>query len=183
MPPRSELRSPVVRSRSMARQMRWHRSPIEYASGGAYSNGFRVQGAYIDVGETLTRIRWQFLLSHVDTTAAHSLGMGVAVGAIVGPESWTAADVPGPWDFPDEDWVWWEGGFFTGELDGDSTGVVGSTGLYPREPRERDVRAQRGPAPVGGLRLWFATQTSTLSPLQSRHYLSLSYSAGILEAP
>jgi len=167
----------------MARQLRWFRSPIEYASGAAYSNGFRVQGPFIAPGETLTRLRWQFLCMHVDEGPAHSLGMGVAVGAIVGPESWTAADVPGPWDSPDEDWVWWEGGFFTGELDGDSTGVVGSTGLYPREPRERDVRAQRGPAPSGGLRLWFATQTSTLSPLQSRHYFSLSYSAGILEAP
>lgn len=167
----------------MARDLRWHRAAIEYAQGAAYSNGFRVQGAFLDEGETLTRLRWQFQCYHVDTSTAHSLGMGVAVGAIVGPESWTAANVPGPWDNTDADWIWWEGGFFNGELDGDSTGVQGSTGLYPRSLEERDVRAQRGPAPAGGNRLWFASQTSTLSPAQSTHYFSLSYSAGILEPP
>lgn len=163
--------------------MRWHRSALEYVNSVAYVNNQIVETAFIDEGETLTRLRWQFQCLHVDTSTAHSQGMGVAIGAIVGPESWTAADVPSPWNDPDEDWVWWEGGFFNGELDGDSTGVQGSTGLYPRSIEERDVKAQRGPAPAGGNRLWFATDTSTLSPTQSIHYLCLSYSAGILLAP
>jgi hypothetical protein len=167
----------------MARELLWRRGNVEYAQGAAYSNGFVIQGAFVDEGETLTKTWLTWYAQHVSEGKAHGVGMGVALGVIMGENGWTAADVPNPWDNPNADWLWYEPGYFMPVLLSDQSGVTDEMDVYPLDNSvKREIRSQRK-GPAGGGNVWFTTSTSTLSPLQSRHYLCLSYSCGVLVAP
>lgn len=167
----------------MARDLLWRRGNVEYASGAAYSNGFVIQGAFVDEGETLTKVWLTWYAQHVSRNTGDGLGMGIALGVIMGENGWTAADVPNPWDSPNEDWLWYEPGYFAPQLLSSPEGVTDEVDVYPIDNSvKRQIRAQRR-GPVGGGNVWFATSNSTLSPEQSRHYLCLSYSCGVLVAP
>ena len=164
--------------------MRWPRAIAEFADVSS-SNGHTVPGAFLAPGETLTRMRLSWVAYHTATSPADGVGFSIAFGAIVLPESSTAADVPHPFDSPNEDWVWWESGFMTPRtLKSDTSDIVNEIDISPADAgRERDVRAQRMADPVEGSRVWFITGTSTFSPGQTDHWFSLSYSIGVLVAP
>lgn len=164
--------------------MLWRRAISEFTDL-SESNGHIVQGAFLAPGETLTRMRLSWVAYHTSTSPADGVGFSIAFGAIVLPESSTAADVPNPFDSPNEDWVWWESGFMTPlTLMSNASNLVNEIDVSPPDAgRERDVRAQRMADPVEGSRVWFITGTSTLSPGQATHWFSLSYSIGVLVAP
>lgn len=167
----------------MARDLLWARGNVEYASGAAYSNGHVIQGPFVAEGNTLTKTWLTWYAQHVSEGPAHGVGMGVALGVIMGENGWTAADVPHPWDTPNADWLWYEPGYFMPTMLSSPAGVSDEMDVYPLDNSvKREVRAQRK-GDVGGSNVWFISGTSTLSPAQSRHYLCLSYSCGILVAP
>lgn len=167
----------------MARELLWRRGNAEYADNASYSNGHIVQGAFVGEGETLTTIWLTWYAQHVAEGKAHGVGMGIALGVIMGEAGWTAADVPNPWDSPNEDWLWYEPGYFMPQLVSAVDGPTDELDVYPLDnSRKTKIRSQRR-GPVGGGNVWFITSTSTLSPTQSRHYLCLSYSCGVLVAP
>lgn len=164
--------------------MAWRRAVFEFADV-SQTNGHTIQGPGLNPGETLTRIRMSWVAYHTATSPADGVGFSIAFGAIVLPDPSTAADVPGPFDLPNADWVWWESGFMTPKtLMSNQTNLVNEIDVSPPDAgRERDVRAQRLADPVNGSTVWFRTQSSTFSPGQSTHWLSLSYSVGVLLPP
>lgn len=166
----------------MARELIWARANYEYAGNAAYNNGQIIEGPHVADGQTLTKVWLTWYAQHVSVGPAHGVGMGLALGVIMGEPGWSAADVPGPWDNPQADWLWYEPGYFMPVLLSSPQGVTDEMDVYPLDNSvKREIRAQRK-APPGGASVWFVVQTSTLSPEQSRHYLCLSYSCGILAA-
>lgn len=164
--------------------MVWRRACVEYIDNAAASNGHIWQGPILNPGETLTRLRfsWQ-ATTEAPTYPSWSQNLACCMGAIVLPDPATAADVPDPFLSPNEDWVWWEAGWFLSRAvkQGGNPSVVQETDTAPPDGgRERDVRAQRKADPVNGSHIWFVSATGTSYPNQARHYLSLAYSVGVL---
>lgn len=167
----------------MARQLRWDRANAEYADGASISNSHIIQSGAVNDGETVTVVHISWSAHHPAANAADGALMGVILGVIMGEAGWTAADVPDPWDHPEADWLYYEPGWFNPLLVGDTTGVVGELDVYPLDPgRQRTARSQRKSV-ADNTSVWFISANSSLAPVQSRHYLSLSYSIGILEVP
>lgn len=167
----------------MARVMQWRRGNAEYADAATYSNSHVVQGPILQPGETLTTIWLGWYAQHVSRNKGDGIGMGVALGVIVGPLSWTAVDVPDPYADPNADWVWYDSGFYMPQLLSSPEGVTDEVDVYPVDNSEKvKIKAQRK-APEGGGYVWFRASTSSLSPEQSRFYLCLTYSCGVLAAP
>lgn len=162
----------------------WRRAAAEFVDGNE-SNGHVVQGSHLNPGETLTRIRMSWVAYHTAEVPASGVGFAIALGVIVLPDPSGVIDVPEPFDFPNADWVWWEAGWMTPRPVMSFNGVaVNEIDVSPPDAgRERDVRAQRKADPVNGSTVWFRSGTSTLSPTQTRHWLSLSYSIGVLLPP
>lgn len=167
----------------MARELFWLRGAASYAGNVAYVNAHHYQIGTLAVGQTLTRTRFRFWLGHTATDSLHGVGMMVAVGIIVGPSTWTAADVPDPFLDPIDDWLWWEAGTFQPELGATTAGSVREHDVYPGNTLERDVKAQRAADPAVGSSVWIATGTQVDNPDLTVHYMSYGYSLGVLAAP
>lgn len=167
----------------MARQLAWARANFEYATGAIESNNHIIQGPTLAEGETVTVIHLKWSAQHVASSAADGANLLVVLGVIMGENGWNAGDVPNPADFPNEDWMYYEPGYFYPTLVATDSDNIFELDVYPTDPgRPIEIRSQRK-ADTGGSSLWFVTSNTTLAPTQSRHYLSLSYSVGILEAP
>lgn len=167
----------------MARELLWLRGIAEYVDGTA-SNGHRLRGPTLDPGWTLTRLRLSWIASVEPVPfPQYSTGLAIAFGAIVLPDPESGAGVPDPALDQVADWLWWEAGWTLPRAIRalDDTGIVQEADLSPPDPGvERDVRAQRkAPQPNGGA-LWFCSGATNTSPTQTRHYLSVAYSAGVL---
>lgn len=163
--------------------MVWRRANHEYADAAAYSNSHVIQGAFVGEDETLTTTWLTWYAQHVSRSKGDGLGMGVALGVIMGESGWTAADVPNPWESPNSDWLWYEPGYLMPQLVSDPDGTTDETDVYPIDnSRKTKIRSQRK-GPPGGGNVWFVSSNSLLSPEQSRHYLCLSYSCGVLVPP
>lgn len=167
----------------MARQLRWDRANAEYADGAVTSNSHIVQSGAVNAGETVTVMHLSWQASHPASNAADGVGLGVILGAILGEASWTAADVPNPWDHPEADWMYYEVGWFLPVLVASTAGELPELDVYPfGDGNQRVARSQRQ-ATDNNQSVWFISANSSLAPAQSIHYLSLSYSVGILEVP
>jgi hypothetical protein len=165
----------------VARSLRWDRSNIEYADAVAYSNGFVVEAGFVDEGETVTVAHLTWLAQHVPTVTAEAIGFQIAFGMIMGENGWTAADVPSAWDDTSSDWMYYETGSYIPFPVADDSGVVAEIDLCPDNPNVPRVSRSQRKAPAGGANVWFAINSSALAPTQSRFYLAMSYSIGILE--
>lgn len=166
----------------MARSLRWARANWEYVDSASESNGHIIQGPTLSEGETVTVSYLNWGAHHVATSAADGALLGVAFGVIMGENGWTAADVPDPWDFPNADWIWYETAWFQPTLVATDSDNIFELDFAPADRGGyRVARAQRK-ADAGGSSLWICTANSSLAPTQSRHYLSVAYSFGILEA-
>lgn len=151
--------------------------------GATQSNAHIIEGPGLDEGETVTRIHLHWSAHHVANSAADGANLLVALGVIMGQNGWTAGDVPNPFSFPNADWMYYEPGYFQPRLVATDSDNIFELDVYPVDPgRPIDIRSQRV-ADTGGSSVWFCTANSTLAPTQSTHYLSLSYSVGILLAP
>lgn len=165
----------------MARTLRWDRANVEYADSVAYSNGFIIEAGFVNEGETVTTAHLTWYAQHVPTVPLEAVGFIVAFGMIMGENGWTAANVPDPTDDPSADWMYYEAAPYVPTLGTDTSGVVQELDLAPGNPNIlRTSRSQRK-APVGGANVWFNVTTSALAPTQSRFYLTMAYSIGILE--
>lgn len=167
----------------MARSLRWARANVEYASGAAQSNGHIWEGPALDEGETVTVIHLAWSAHHTANFAADAANFGVAFGVIMGENGWTAGDFPDPWDFPNADWMHYETAWFQPTLVATDATHIFELDYAPADRGQyRTIRSQRV-ADTGGSSVFFGTGTSSFSPTQSTHYLSFSYSVGILTAP
>lgn len=165
----------------MARGLRWDRANIEYADSVAYSNGFIIEAGFVNEGETVTVAHLGWLAQHVPTVTAEALGFQVAFGMIMGENGWTAADVPDPWSFPSADWMYYEVGYYVPTLVASPTFEITEFDYAPVNIGDPRVSRSQRKAPAGGANVWFNVTTSSLAPTQSRFYLSMNYSIGILE--
>lgn len=166
----------------MARPGRWERFVGEYVNSATSLNHHEVLMATMEEGETLTRIRFQWQAQHAGEFAAHGTGFVVAAGIINLPLT-GGFPVPDPAEFPNDPWIWWNGSILQTTISflGSDENVV-NIDSAPRAADEVDVRAQRSASPAGD-GIYFSTGTTDLSPTQCDHYLSVTASMFILEAP
>jgi len=145
----------------------------------AKANQHFYQLGTMDEGETLTRIRFCWQATHPSTTAADAAGFVVAQGILVVPSGTAEGSLPDVFDEPNEPYVWWEAGIFQPMFVADNGSGDQELDVYPFGDLNRDARAQRV-ADTGGSDIWFLTSTSSLSPGQCDHYLSVSASMLII---
>lgn len=163
----------------MARATEWRRSFHEYANGATEISGHNVVLCELADGETLTRVRFQWQAQHASNFAAHGAGMMVAAGIITVPKL-GGFPIPEPILHRDDPWIWWNGSIFETVVSfEDAGGTITNLDCAPARVQEVDVRAQRTATP-GGDFVYFLTGTSTLSPTQSTHYLSVSASCLVM---
>lgn len=165
----------------MARGLRWDRANIEYADSIAYSNGFIIEAGFVNEGETVTTAHLSWMAQHVPTVTVEAIGFQVAFGMIMGENGWTAGDVPDPYAVPSADWMYYEVASYMPVLGTDTTGTVAELDVAPDNPNVPRIARSQRKAPVGGANVWFNVTSSSLAPTQSRFYLSMTYSIGILE--
>lgn len=172
----------MLYSCAMARELFWNRGVNEFING-SESNGHFWDAASFSDGDTLTRLRFHWQAFHsANSFTAEGVGFAVVLGAIVLPSS--VGTPPFPASDPTADWLWWETGFLVPRpvWEGPSAGST-EIDMAPSNPGfERDVKAQRKADPAGST-LWFVSENTTVSPTQSRHWLSVSFSAGVLAPP
>jgi hypothetical protein len=165
----------------MARGLRWDRANVEYADSAAASNGHIIEAGFVNEGETVTVAHLKWTAHHVAANPADGALLLVCMGMIMGENGWTAANVPDPVDSPNDDWMYYEPGYFQPLLVSDTSGVTQELDVYPIDNGRPIISRSQRKAPVGGANVWFNVTNSSLAPMQSRFYLSLSYSIGILE--
>lgn len=159
----------------MARPTEWRRFLGEYTEGVLKANQHIVKIATLDEGETIGRIRFTWQATHPTSTGLDAAGFFVASGINVVPLGTSTGAIDYPYDDPNGDWLWWEAGIFqTIYFPFDGTDFF-ELDVYPTGDCVRDARAQRQ-ADVGGSDVYFQTQTSTLSPGQCDHYLTVATS-------
>lgn len=159
----------------MARPTEWRRLIGEYVEGATKSNQHFLQLPSIDEGETLGRLRLTFQALHDDDVLFSGGGLVVAFGVNVVPAGTSTGAMDYPADNPSADWVWWEAGILQPSLAVRYSTFDFEVDVYPTGDCLRDVRAQRK-ADVGGSDVWFQSQTTSLSPGQSDHYLTVNVS-------
>jgi hypothetical protein len=162
----------------MAKTPSWQRVTAEYADSANINNAFNVFMTAVPAGTTVTRVRFIWQAQHVDDVLGEAAGFQVAAALHLIPAATDVDDVDGPWIDPNQDFLWWEApiyGPFPAFL---KTTTNGQTEICPLDQQARDARAQRLAA-VDSI-LYFRTETSTLSPGQSEHYLSMSASVLLL---
>lgn len=169
----------------MARPGFWQRSIAEYVDDSGASEHVTPEFV-LNQGQTLTRIRLRWQVSHFPDPIAPGEGVGstVTLGLIMQDILTDPAAVPRPTTAPDEEWLWWESGILLPTLVANDQGVAGELDVYPLDNgAERDIKAQRTvPADGTPQQLWVVTST-TPGNVQATHYLSYSYSAYILDVP
>lgn len=167
----------------MARALRWDRANIEYANSVAYSNGFIIQAGFVNEGETATVAHLGWTAQHVADFPAEALGFSVAFGMIMGEHDWDGSDVPNAWSEPSADWMYYEVGYYVPALVSSTSGEIAELDYAPANLGGRRTSRSQRRADTGGSNVWFSVSSSGLAPTQSRFYLSMNYSIGILAAP
>lgn len=166
----------------MARPTHWQRGFVEGADSFSVAN---YHAAALDVyqdGETITRVRFRYQAIHVPSIApAEGSGLGVAIGLQLLDEAVLPETTLFPADNPNDDWLWWEFPFFTPTSVEYQDGVLQELDAAPLYDIYRDCKTQR--KVVGNQVLYLVSQTSALAPTQTRHYLSVSYSTLVIDAP
>lgn len=165
----------------MARTTRWERTIDEYEGAILKANDHFVLLASIAEGETVGRVRFNWQALHPSTTAADGTGFVIASGISVVPAGTLTSALDQPFTEPGSDWLWWEAGILQPIYVADVANGDQEIDVFPVGDCIRDARAQRQ-ADVGGSDVWFMTQTSTLSPGQCDHYLSIGASVLVIEA-
>lgn len=168
----------------MARELVWRRSVAELIDNSA-SNGHFTSMTNLNPGETLTRTRISWVAWIPAEFPSYSVGFAVTFGVILMPASATGADLPTPWSDPNADWMWWESGLVTPRtIMGDANASPNELGISPPDAGvERDIQAMRKADATEGSRLWVVSEATTVAPLQTRHWLSVGVSSGILLPP
>lgn len=162
----------------MAKTPSWQRVAVEYAGAAAYTNKFDVFLCDVPLGTTVTRVRFIWQAQHVDTVVGEAAGFQVAAAIHMLPASTSVGTVDGPWIDPNQDFMWWEAPIY-GPLPAMTDGSnYGTTEICPLDQQARDAKAQRLASVASTL--YFRTETSTLSPGQSEHYLTVSASVLLL---
>lgn len=165
----------------MARELTWRRTILELADG-AVSNGHIVRLLGLNPGETLARTHLSWLTWIDADFPTWAVGLATPVGLWLAPESATGADIPDPWLDSNADWIWWEAGLNVprptkGDVDASPNELDMAS---PPIGETRDIKAQRKADPTEGSALWFVSSSTGFAPTQTRHWLSVGVSAGIL---
>lgn len=166
----------------MARPTHWQRGFVEGADGFSVANYHAAPLDVYEDGETITRVRFRYQAIHVPSIApAEGSGLGVAIGLQLLDELEDPAQHLFPADNPSQDWLWWEFPFFVPTSVEYQDGVLQELDQAPLYDSYRDCKTQR--KVVGSQILWLVSQNSALAHSQTSHYLSVSYSTLVIDAP
>lgn len=158
----------------MARPTEWRRTFANYIEDVAdYFHAVKL-GDLLE-GETLTRVRWRYQCQHVIGTAgAESVGITLGAGIILGPTG-TSSPPANPLTDPNADWLWWEASFALPHRVQNDDGTTFELDVWPSDPGERDVKAQRAAA-TGGSSVWIVFEAPSEFSAQDVFYASYSAS-------
>lgn len=157
----------------MARPTEWRRGYVQNIDDTA-ETAFYYQIGAIAIGETLTRLRYTWQLSHVqEMYPAEAINQVVGLGIIDLDPDTDPSDFPYPLTNPDAEWIAYEQDFFLPyTVRSDALGPQ-ELDLAPASWGERDSKAQRVSGPDGRY-LWAIGETV---PAQAIGYWSLAWSS------
>lgn len=167
----------------MARRTRWERAQ------GAFEdfNQFTVAAvplAFLQPGETLTRVRFQFSFNAGGKNRTFFTDGLPYVAALQLYPATASSPTTSPITSPNDDWIWWEGFAVTttGLTINSANGDIFSMASGPHDPDTRDGKAQRVNLDAADQRLWLQIE-SQLKTDQALIRGSFSASTLILLAP